>query len=137
MGGLAKDANYEAVCGKKTDHVEVVHVRFDPKLTSLERILDVFYRAHDPTDAGGQGADRGHQYLPSIWAHSKEQKEASKAVMAQWNEELKGKLATALLDAMPFYAAEEYHQKYWDKNGATNGYCRAVIAPKMRKFGLA
>jgi len=109
MGGSAADAKYDSVCSRDTGHVEVVHVRFDPAKTKLASLLDIFYRAHDPTDGGGQGADRGPQYKASIWAHSDEQKKEVQAQMDEWDKALSGRLRTKLLDAKPFYAAESYH----------------------------
>lgn len=74
--------------------------------------------------------------MGSIWAHSEEQKKEVQALMSEWDKALGGRLKTKLMDAKPFYAAEDYHQKFWDKNGKSHGYCRAVIAPKLAKFGM-
>lgn len=117
-GGEAATANYEAVSGGHTGHVEAIEVTYDPAKVSYEKILDAFWREIDPTDAGGQFADRGTQYQTAIFYSSEEQKnkaEASKEALSRSGRFSKP-LVTPILPAVPFYPAEEYHQGYSKKN---------------------
>jgi peptide-methionine (S)-S-oxide reductase len=137
MGGHVENPTYEQVCEKNTGHVEVIQVTFDPKKITFEELLDIFWQAHDPTTWDQQGADKGPQYRSAIFAHSPEQKLQAENSKRQLNES--GKLAspavTEIRDAAKFWVAEDYHQDYF-KNNPTNGYCRAVIIPKLQKLGL-
>ena len=134
-GGHVPDPTYEQVCGKKTGHAEVVRVEFDPAEISFADVLRVFFTIHDPTTKDRQGADVGPQYRSVILHHSEEQKRTAEAVMAEiaaagvWD----GKIVTELVPAAEFYPAEPEHQDYFARN-PWNGYCRAVVAPKVQKF---
>ena len=134
-GGHVPDPTYEQVCGKQTGHAEVVRVVFDPAEINYDDILRVFFTIHDPTTKNRQGADVGPQYRSVVFFHSDEQKRAAEAVMAEikeagvWN----GPLVTELAPAPEFYPAEPEHQDYFARN-PWSGYCRAVVAPKVRKF---
>lgn len=134
MGGSAEDANYEAVCSKGTDHVEVVQVHFDPAQLSYAEILRIFFTIHDPTTPNRQGNDVGPQYRSAIFTHGEQQAVVSKQVLAEAQEAYDGKVVTEIIDEMPFYPAEEYHQGYYQRVGARNGYCTAAISPKVNKF---
>ncbi len=116
-GGLTKDPSYEEVCEGDTGHAEVVQVTYDPSRITYNMILDVFWRQIDPTDDGGQFADRGTQYRTAIFYHSDEQKnlaEESKAELER-SGRYKRPIVTEILPMSEFYMAEEYHQDYYKK----------------------
>jgi peptide-methionine (S)-S-oxide reductase len=119
MGGHTENPTYEEVCTDKTGHAEVVQVEYDPEQVSYEELLDVFWNCHNPTQLNRQGPDVGTQYRSVIFYHSPEQKElaeASKAKMDQsgrWDKPI----VTQIVEAGPFWKAEEYHQRYLQKRG--------------------
>lgn len=119
MGGTTENPTYEQVCSGTTGHVEVCQVTYDPMKVSYEQLLDVFWDEHDPTQVERQGPDVGHQYRSVIYTHSPEQKTAAEA--SKEALEASGKysepIATVIEDAGPFWKAEEYHQKYFEKTG--------------------
>jgi len=117
-GGYKDNPTYEEVSSGKTGHVEAIEVTFDPSKVSYEKLLEVFWRQVDPTDAGGQFVDRGSQYRSVIFFHTPEQKavaEKSKEALARSGRFSKA-IVTEILPAGKFYKAEEYHQDYWKKN---------------------
>jgi peptide-methionine (S)-S-oxide reductase len=124
-GGFTKNPTYEEVCSGRTGHTEAVLVVFDPKQTSYEEILRLFWENHDPTQGMRQGNDRGTQYRSAIYTTSEEQRAAAEASRAMFQGELAkagyGEITTELAEAGPFYYAEPYHQQYLAKN--PNGYC--------------
>ena len=138
MGGWVPDPTYEQVCAKNTGHVEVVQVIFDPKKIPLEDVFAWFWELHDPTTKDRQGNDIGPQYASVIFTHDDKQIEIAKASMAAAQKELyPGKpIVTEIKKASTFYKAEEGHQDFYFQQGATNGYCRAVIEPKLKKLKL-
>jgi peptide-methionine (S)-S-oxide reductase len=123
--GLTPHPTYEEVCSGRTGHNEVVMVWFDPKKTSYEALLRVFWENHDPTQGMRQGNDVGTQYRSGIYTFSADQKAKAGASRAVFQTELAksrlGAITTEILDAPPFYYAEDYHQQYLAKN--PNGYC--------------
>ncbi len=123
--GLTPNPTYEEVCSGYTGHNEVVKVWFDPKQTSYEALLKVFWEAHDPTQGMRQGNDVGTQYRSGIYAFSPDQKKKAEESKAVYQKALAksglGPITTEILDAPPFYYAEDYHQQYLAKNPA--GYC--------------
>ena len=123
--GLTPNPTYEEVCSGYTGHNEVVMVWFDPKKTSYEALLKVFWEGHDPTQGMRQGNDVGTQYRSGIYTFSAEQKKKAEASLAMFQKELAkngmGAITTEILDAPPFYYAEDYHQQYLAKN--PGGYC--------------
>ena len=134
-GGPENTANYEAVCTKRSGHVEVVLVEFNPQIISTEDILKVFFSTHDPTTPNRQGNDVGPQYRSAVFYTSPRQKELAEKIMADDVPDLYG--ADAVTELLPldiFYAAEDYHQDYYRKVGARNSYCSFVISPKVGKF---
>ncbi len=135
MGGQPPNPSYEQVCGGRTGHAEVVQVKFDPAVTSYEEILSVFFAIHDPTTLNRQGNDIGTQYRSAVFVHSPEQKTAAEKLIAQLNAEKiwDGKIVTEVAAASVFYPAEEYHQEYFKRN-PYQGYCMAVVSPKVSKF---
>lgn len=134
-GGSAESANYEAVCSKATDHVEVILVEFDPQEIDRKEILEIFFAAHDPTTPNRQGNDRGPQYRSAIFYTDDRQKEAALELMEQTVPDLYGQAAvTELHPFQSFYPAEDYHQNYYNKVGDRNSYCSFVITPKVGKI---
>ena len=135
MGGHTKNPTYEAVCTGTTGHAEVAQIVYDPKKTSTEKILQTFWHAHDPTSLNRQGADQGTQYRSAIFYTT----DAQRVVAAQSKEaaakEIGRPIVTEITKAGEFYLAENYHLDYYRLNKDA-GYCRAVIAPKLRKLGL-
>ncbi|WP_420460581.1 peptide-methionine (S)-S-oxide reductase MsrA [Neolewinella sp.] len=133
-GGTAATANYEAVCSKRTDHVEVILVEFDPQVITRAEILEIFFAAHDPTTPNRQGNDTGPQYRSAIFYTDEAQKQAAEEAIRQATE-LYGKPAvTELIPFHTFYPAEDYHQNYYNKVGDRNSYCSFVITPKVSKI---
>jgi len=118
LGGHAKNPTYEQVSGGRTGHAEVVQVEYDPKRVGYEKLLEAFWRNVDPTQKDAQFCDHGSQYRSGIFYHDAEQRrlaEASKAALAK-NKPFKGEIVTEITKASEFYAAEGYHQDYYQKN---------------------
>ncbi len=134
-GGHVPSPTYQAVCGGTTGHAEVVQLSFDPQLISLEDILYVFWRVHDPTTLNRQGNDVGTQYRSIILYADDEQKAAAEKSLADTEASglWPGKIVTELVPVSSFYPAEAYHQNYFKLN-PNQGYCVYVIDPKVRKF---
>lgn len=136
MGGTRDNPTYNDVISRNTGEVEVVTVVYDPEKVSTEKILEWFWELHDPTQADGQGADVGPQYLSTIFCHTEEQKAAADKSKAVAQKSFKKPIATTVKMAEKFYPAEVYHQDYYRLNKDKNPYCRAVITPKMKKLKL-
>jgi peptide-methionine (S)-S-oxide reductase len=123
--GMTPNPTYEEVCSGYTGHNEVVMVWFDPKKTSYETLLKAFWEGHDPTQGMRQGNDVGTQYRSGIYTFSPEQKKAAEASRAVFQKELgrhgMAAITTEIIDAPPFFYAEDYHQQYLAKN--PGGYC--------------
>jgi peptide-methionine (S)-S-oxide reductase len=134
-GGSVPDPSYEAVCTGRTGHAEVVQVTFNPDVLSYRDLLAVFFSIHDPTTLNRQGADVGTQYRSVIFSHDPEQERAAREVMAELERQgiWDAPIVTAVTPFQVFYPAEEDHQDYFRRNPG-QGYCRAVIAPKVTKF---
>lgn len=135
MGGHIPNPTYEEVGTKTTGHIEVVHIEFDPSLISVETLLQWFWKSHDPTDAGGQGADRGPQYASAIFYHSQEQKTLAEESMKIAQPAFDKPIATQIRKAKKFYQAPDEHQNFYFNN-KKNGYSKVVIDPKLDKLGL-
>jgi methionine-S-sulfoxide reductase len=118
-GGIPKNPSYEQVCSHTTGHAEVTEVEYDPAQISLDALLDLFWASHDPVTVRGVGPDKGGQYRSAIFFNKPEQEAAARASAARWeaSQKLSGPIATEIALATPFYAAEEYHQKYYLKHG--------------------
>jgi peptide-methionine (S)-S-oxide reductase len=136
MGGTVKNPTYEAVCTGNTGHAEVSRIVYDPKKTSLEKILAVFWEAHDPTSLNRQGGDTGTQYRSAIYYNTDAQKQIAEKSKAEAGKEFSKPIVTEITKAGEFYAAENYHQDYYNLNKNKNPYCRMVISPKLKKLGL-
>lgn len=137
MGGKLKNPTYEAITTGLTGHAEVVQLEFDPEVITFEQLLDVFWRAHDPTTLNRQGADVGTQYRSAVFFHSDKQKEIALASKKATDEQKlwKDPIVTEISPAVTFYPAEGYHQNYFNIN-PSQGYCQVVIWPKLQKLGL-
>jgi len=134
-GGTAVNPSYSEVCTGATGHAEAVQLTFDPGRISFEQILRIFFSIHDPTTLNRQGADVGTQYRSAIFYHNEEQKAVAEQVIQDlstanvWD----APIVTEVVPFYKFYAAEDYHQKYFEKN-PEQAYCQMVIAPKLAKF---
>lgn len=118
-GGTMANPTYEDVCSDRTGHAEVVQVTFDPARVSYDRLLDVFFTSHDPTQLNRQGPDVGRQYRSAIFYHSEAQRDAAEAAKRKWEASGRWKrpVVTEISPAAPFWKAEEYHQRYLEKRG--------------------
>lgn len=134
-GGHVVNPTYQQVCNKTTGHAEVIQVTFDNEQISFGDILDVFFTIHDPTTLNRQGNDVGPQYRSAIFTHSEAQKQVAEAKIKEitaaqlWTNPI----VTEVTAFDKFYAAEEYHQRYFEQNPDA-GYCRVIVAPKVAKF---
>lgn len=133
-GGTVPHPTYEAVCAEETGHAEVVQLTFDPQAISYTDILRVFFTIHDPTTLNRQGADVGTQYRSVIFYHSPEQRRIAEDLIREltaakvWDDPI----VTEVVPFEAFYPAEEYHQRYFERN-PTWPYCVYVVAPKVAK----
>ena len=137
MGGTVPKPTYKQICTGRTGHAEVVKVEFDSAKISLEKVLAVFWKVHDPTTLNRQGVDIGTQYRSAIFFHTDADKAASEKSKqaAGKSGEFRNPIVTEIARAGTFYKAEAYHQNYFNLN-SNAPYCRAVIWPKLRKLGL-
>ncbi len=134
-GGHVPNPTYEQVCSDTTGHAEVARIEFDPAKVTFSQILDVFWRAHDPTTLNRQGPDKGTQYRSVIFYHDEAQKRLAEASKQSAQESIKGRIVTEIAPLTTFYPAEDYHRAYYEHHkGAL--YCQAVIAPKLKKLHL-
>lgn len=134
-GGEQKDPSYEQVCTGRTGHAEVVQVTFDPERTSLEKIVDFFWKTHDVTNGSGVAPDFGSQYRSIILYSDDAQKTVIEKSKAEAQQHLKKPIATEISQLKKFYPAEGYHQDYV-RNHLDEGYVRQVAIPKIKKLGL-
>ena len=121
-GGHTANPTYKDVCTDRTGHAEVVEVTFDPAQGNYEKLLDVFWDEHDPTQVNRQGPDFGKQYRSAIFFHSPEQEAIAKKSKAalEASGKFRRPIATEITPASTFYRAEEYHQRYLEKRGAAS-----------------
>jgi peptide-methionine (S)-S-oxide reductase len=121
-GGHTENPTYKDVCTDRTGHAEVVQVTFDPAQVSYEKLLDVFWEEHDPTQVNRQGPDFGKQYRSAIFFNSPEQEAIAKKSKAalEASGKFRRPIATEITPATTFYRAEEYHQRYLEKRGAAS-----------------
>ena len=132
-GGHVKNPTYRQVCEGTTGHAEVVQVTFDPVKITYKRLLELFWRSHDPTSLNRQGADVGTQYRSTIMWHNEGQKTMAEASMKEAASLFPRPIVTKIEKIDIFYPAEDYHQDYF-KNNPNAGYCNFVIRPKLKKF---
>jgi peptide-methionine (S)-S-oxide reductase len=134
-GGNVENPTYKDVCTGETGHAEVVQIAYNPTIIPLAKILEVFFKTHDPTTLNRQGADIGTQYRSVIFYHNEDQKRVAQEVKELlnksgiWND----KIVTTIESFNNFYKAESYHQDYFENN-AKQPYCQMVINPKVEKF---
>ena len=114
-GGNSNQTNYNEVCTGETNHAEVVKLEFDPTIISYEKILEIFFKIHDPTTLNSQGPDFGTQYRSEIFYLNDQQKIIAKKIIEEENKRLSEKVVTKISLAKNYCAAEEYHQKYLEK----------------------
>jgi len=115
-GGNNPITSYKEVCSGTTNHAEVVKLEFDPEIISYEDILNIFFKIHDPTTLNSQGPDFGTQYRSEIFYDNENQKIVAEKVLNQINEKLSGRVVTKISKIYNYCKAEEYHQKYLEKN---------------------
>ena len=115
-GGTSALTSYKEVCSGTTNHAEVVKLEFDPEIISYEDILNIFFKIHDPTTLNSQGPDFGTQYRSEIFYDNENQKIVAEKVLNQINEKLSGRVVTKISKIYNYCKAEEYHQKYLEKN---------------------
>jgi peptide-methionine (S)-S-oxide reductase len=116
IGGLAANPTYEQVVTGRTGHTEAVEVVYDPAVVSYERLLDVFWKNHDPLAKDRQFCDRGNQYRPGVFYHNDEQRALAEATKKTYQARFKQPIQTEITAATTFYKAEDYHQDYYKKN---------------------
>lgn len=134
-GGHTVNPTYQEVCSGTTGHAEVVQITFDPSEVSYRELLEVFFAIHDPTTLNRQGMDVGTQYRSAIYYHSESQQADAEAVIEEITAEgvYADPIVTEVTPLPLFYPAEEYHQRYFEKNPG-QGYCQVVVGPKVAKF---
>lgn len=134
-GGRSPNPTYQQVCTGTTGHAEVIRVTYDPSLISYEQLLEVFWQTHDPTTLNRQGNDVGTQYRSAVFYHDDEQRRLAEHYRQKLNESgaFSARIVTEITACPDFYAAEDYHQDYYQLNSA-QPYCQAIIRPKLEKF---
>ena len=133
--GHDPDPDYKKVCTGGTGHAEVVRIEFDPAVISFAKLLDVFWRAHDPTTLNQQGADRGTQYRSGIYFHDEAQREIAEKSKAEAADLWEAPIVTEIAPLENYHPAEDYHQDFY-RNNPGNPYCLISIPPKLKKLGL-
>lgn len=135
IGGQTPTPDYRSVCSGTTGHAEAVRVTFDPQQVSFRDLLGLFFATHDPTTLNRQGADIGTQYRSAVFPVSAEQERETREVIAELEEQqvFDRPIVTSIEEASTFHVAEDYHQDYYARNPG-QGYCMAVIAPKVAKL---
>ena len=133
--GAVPQPSYEQVCTGRTGHNEVVRLTFDPAVISTQQILEIFFAIHDPTTLNRQGNDVGTQYRSGIYFHTSEQQQVAQAMLEQLAQDrvFDAPLTTELAPEQNFWPAENYHHQYYARNPG-QGYCAAVVGPKVAKF---
>jgi peptide-methionine (S)-S-oxide reductase len=134
-GGPVDNPSYDQVCSGRTGHAEAVQVKFDPKIISLEQILEIFWYTHDPTTLNRQGNDVGTQYRSAVFYNSQSQKDIALKIKNDLESKkvYQNPIVTEITPFKNFYQAEEYHKDYYDNN-KTVPYCSYVIDPKISKL---
>ncbi len=137
-GGEKPNPTYQEVCAGDSGHAEVAQVHFDPGIIGYREILEVFFATHDPTTLNRQGADIGTQYRSVIFFDTPQQRETAEQLVAELDarELFDRPIVTEVTELETFYPGEDYHQDYYRRN-TQQGYCQAVINPKMAKFRSA
>ena len=132
-GGTTENPTYQQVCTETTGHAEVTEIEFDPAKISYDKLLEVFWQAHDPTTLNRQGADEGTSYRSIILYRDKKQQLLAEKSKLEAQKNFRNPIVTEIVPLKKFYKAEDYHQEYYDNN-PNQGYCQVVIAPKLEKL---
>jgi peptide-methionine (S)-S-oxide reductase len=117
VGGNVANPSYREVCSDTTGHAEAVQVTFDPQAVSYEKLLEIFWKLHDPTTLNRQGPDVGSQYRSAIFVQNEEQRRLAELSRDREQQNYTQPIVTEIADAAPFYRAEDYHQRYFEKHG--------------------
>jgi peptide-methionine (S)-S-oxide reductase len=137
-GGKTENPTYKQVCTGRTNHAEVCRIEYDPKVVSFDKLLEIFWKVHDPTTLNKQGPDEGTQYRSVIFYHTDAQREIAEKYKNKLNElkAFRSRVVTEISPTETFYPAEDYHQDYFAKN-PQDAYCNYNIPPKLEKFRQA
>jgi len=128
-GGSLKNPSYQEVCSGASGHAEAVYLEFNPKIISYKKLLEIFFKCHDPTTMNKQGPDNGSQYRSAIFYFNEKQKKEAEKAKKDYAKVLGKNIVTSIEPAKEFYDAEDYHQKYYNKKGS-EPYCH--IVPKVK-----
>ena len=132
-GGTTENPTYQQVCTETTGHAEVTEIEFDPAKISYDKLLEVFWQAHDPTTLNRQGADEGTSYRSIILYRDKKQELLAEKSKLEAQKDFHNPIVTEIVPLKKFYKAEDFHQQYFDNN-SNAPYCQVVIAPKLEKL---
>ncbi|MFB9051553.1 peptide-methionine (S)-S-oxide reductase MsrA [Formosa undariae] len=132
-GTVPGTPTYREICSGLTGHAEVIQITYDANVISLQDILIIFFTSHDPTTLNRQGADRGTQYRSVIYYQNERERVVAEAVVESIQQYFDDKIVTEISALGPFFEAETEHQDYYENN-KTQGYCSAVISPKLAKL---
>lgn len=132
-GGLRVNPSYENICTGATGHAEVVDISYDSEIISQAELLEIFFVVHNPTTLNSQGADRGTQYRSVIYYENDKQKSEILDSIQKAQDDFSENIVTEVSELGDVFVAENYHQNYYAQN-SLQGYCQAVIAPKLQKF---
>ncbi|MBQ4846487.1 MULTISPECIES: peptide-methionine (S)-S-oxide reductase MsrA [unclassified Pseudoalteromonas] len=132
-GGHTPEPTYKAICQGDSGHAEVVEVSFDSTMVNYDTLLAMFFTLHDPTQLNRQGNDIGTQYRSVIYYHDEYQHRTISDTITNIQQQISAPIVTEVSEAQTFYAAEDYHQDYFNEN-PNQGYCSMLIAPKIAKF---
>lgn len=134
-GGSVHNPTYDEVCNGSTGHTQAIHIEFDPDEISYGKLLEMFWKMHDPTTVNRQGTDVGTQYRSTIFYYNDEQKRLAEKSKFLVQQQLGKLVVTEIKPAKDFYNAEEHQQNYYNNNKSAR-YCQVVIAPKLKKLKL-
>jgi peptide-methionine (S)-S-oxide reductase len=134
IGGSVANPTYKQVCSGNTGHAEAIRVTYDPALISYADILDIHFATHDATQLNRQGNDVGTQYRSALFVEDEAQEAEARAGIERAQADQSKSIVTTIEPMAIWYPAEDYHQRYWDGEGQSNGYCLAVIPPKLAKL---
>lgn len=134
MGGTTENPTYQQICTGNTGHAEVIQVKFDPKVISFEKLLEVLFLTHDPTTLNRQGNDYGTQYRSAVFFHDEKQQKSAEAIKKRLDDAgvYPDPIVTEITAASTYYPAEDYHQNYFARN-PNQPYCQAMIPSKLQK----
>ena len=131
--GHTLNPTYQDICTGQTGHAEVIKITYDNSIISVDTLLEIFFVIHDPTTLNQQGADRGTQYRSTILFTDEQTKEAAQKALKLAQNDYSNPIVTTIEPLEKYYQAEEYHQDYYRQN-SNQGYCMAVIPPKLQKL---